>query len=176
MSVLDELTGLEEKVRARMTELRPLLDEYSELQKAAERLGIATDATVEPQQRRAGSGRRRASKAARKPAAPQVSATAAADDGAPEAAPSRSRAKTQAKPKPKKPGSRASAKKSRQPGGSRSGQRAEQLAALVQRRPGLTVKDAGAEFGVDPTSLYRVIKQLESDGKLKKRGRELHPT
>lgn len=174
MSVLDELTGLEEKVRARMTELRPLLDEYSELQKAAERLGIATDATVEPQQRRAGSGRRRAPKAARKPAAPQVSATAAADDGAPEAAPSRSRAKTQAKPK--KPSSRASTKKSRQPGGSRSGQRAEQLAALVRRRPGLTVKDAGAEFGVDPTSLYRVIKQLESDGKLEKRGRELHPT
>ncbi|MEJ7786308.1 MAG: helix-turn-helix domain-containing protein [Solirubrobacteraceae bacterium] len=45
----------------------------------------------------------------------------------------------------------------------------------MQRRPGLTVKDAGAEFGVDPTSLYRIVKQLESDGKLEKRGRELHP-
>lgn len=180
MSVLDELTGLEQKVRSRMKELRPLLDEYSELQRAAERLGIVTDDAPAPKQRRAGGSPRHAAKP--RQAAAIASATTAADAVVPAAAvpdaaaaPTVRRASRKTQTKAKAAKSKMSTRTSRQPGGSRSGQRAEQLAALVQARPGLTVKDAGAEFGVDPTSLYRLVKQLESAGKLKKVGREMHP-
>ncbi len=174
MSVLDELTGLEDKVRSRMTELRPLLDEYSELQRAAERLGIATDDAPAPKQRRAGGSRRRPAKT-RRATATTSATTAAAAVPAADDAPNVARASGKTRTKAKASKSKTTARTSRQPGGSRSGQRAEQLAALVRARPGLTVKDAGAEFGVDPTSLYRLVKQLESDGKLKKVGREMHP-
>lgn len=172
MSVLDELTGLEDKVRARMTELRPLLDEYVELEKAAQRLGIdAVDSKAAPS-RRAGGSRRTSKTARRAPAA--TSDAVASEEGASTTSEATS-TRTRAKAKPKKSRNSSAAKKNRQPGGSRSGQRAEQVAALVARRPGISVKELGAEVGVEPTSLYRVVKQLEGDGKLTKRGRELHP-
>ncbi len=175
MSVLDELTRLENEVRARMTELRPLLEEYGELEKVAGRLGIAADEAPTTKQRRAAGSPRRASASKPRRVATTTPEVAVIDD-APKASPGRAGTKAKSKATRKKASAGpATAKKSRQPGGSRSSQRAEQLAELVQRRPGLTVKDAGAEFGVDPTSLYRFVKQLESDGKLQKRGRELHP-
>ena len=46
MSVLDDLRGLEQRVVARLRELRPLVEEYEELQRVAERLGV--DATTAP--------------------------------------------------------------------------------------------------------------------------------
>jgi hypothetical protein len=55
----------------------------------------------------------------------------------------------------------------------RPGQRGEQLIELVRARPGITVRDAGKELGVDPTGLYRVIHRLEQGGQLKKKGRAL---
>jgi transposase-like protein len=48
--------------------------------------------------------------------------------------------------------------------------------ALVPARPGVTVREAGAEFGVDPTSLYRIVHRLEQRGELRKNGRALEPT
>lgn len=171
MSVLDELTGLEDKVRARMTELRPLLDEYVELEKAAQRLGIDTAEPQTTPSRRAGGGRRTGKTARRAPAADAV----ASEEG-PSTTSGANSTRTRAKARPKKSRNSSAAKKSRQPGGSRSGQRAEQVAALVAGRPGISVKELGSEVGVDPTSLYRVVKQLEGDGKLTKRGRELHPS
>ena len=41
MSVIDELRGLEDRVAKRMQELRPLVDEYHELEQYAQRLGGA---------------------------------------------------------------------------------------------------------------------------------------
>ena len=41
MSVIDELRGLEDRVAKRMQELRPLVDEYHELEQYAQRLGVA---------------------------------------------------------------------------------------------------------------------------------------
>ena len=41
MSVIDELRGLEERVAQRMQELRPLVDEYQELEQVAQRLGVS---------------------------------------------------------------------------------------------------------------------------------------
>ena len=52
MSVIDELKGLEDRVAQRMSELRPLVDEYRELEQVAQRLGVspaaATDTPARP--------------------------------------------------------------------------------------------------------------------------------
>ena len=58
MSVIDELKGLEDRVARRMNELRPLVDEYRELEQVAERLGVspavaADTAETPPRARRA---------------------------------------------------------------------------------------------------------------------------
>lgn len=129
MSVIDELKGLEDRVARRMTELRPLVDEYRELEQVAQRLGVTPSVAADtpPRPRRT---RRRAAPAART----NGGATA----------------------------------------GRRNGRR-EQLLAAVKARPGITVREVGTELGVDPTSLYRIVHQLEQDGALQKRGRELLP-
>ena len=54
-------------------------------------------------------------------------------------------------------------------------ERQEQLLALVRAKPGITVAGAGRELGVDPTSLYRIVRRLESEGRLVKTGRLLQP-
>jgi hypothetical protein len=41
VSVIDELKGLEDRVARRMKELRPLVDEYRELEQVAARLGVS---------------------------------------------------------------------------------------------------------------------------------------
>ena len=55
MSVIDDLKGLEDRVAQRMTELRPLVDEYRELEQVAQRLGVTPAApadTPSPPRRR----------------------------------------------------------------------------------------------------------------------------
>jgi DNA invertase Pin-like site-specific DNA recombinase len=46
VSVIDELKGLEDRVARRMNELRPLVDEYRELEQVAERLGVSAAAAA----------------------------------------------------------------------------------------------------------------------------------
>src|SRR4029078_4494674 len=41
--------------------------------------------------------------------------------------------------------------------GATPGQRQQQLLELVGTTPGITVRDAATELGVDPTGLYRVV-------------------
>jgi len=131
VSVVDELKGLEDRVAQRMTELRPLVDEYRELEQVAQRLGVTAPAPADTP-----APRRRTRRRARSSSAP---ATASA-------------------------GTRA-----------RSNGRRDELLAAVKARPGITVREVGAELGVDPTSLYRIVHRLEQDGVLQKRGRELRP-
>jgi phage terminase small subunit len=47
VSVIDDLKGLEDRVARRMTELRPLVDEYRELEQVAQRLGVTPSATTD---------------------------------------------------------------------------------------------------------------------------------
>lgn len=54
-----------------------------------------------------------------------------------------------------------------------TGKRSEQLVDLVRARPGITVREAAAELGVDPTSLYRIVHRLEETGTVRKSGRSL---
>jgi len=132
VSVIDELKGLEDRVAQRMTELRPLVDEYRELEQVAQRLGVTAPA---PAPADSPAPRRRTRRRARSSAAATASA-----------------------------GTRA-----------RTNGRRDQLLAAVNARPGITVREIGAELGVDPTSLYRIVHRLEQDGALQKRGRELRP-
>jgi hypothetical protein len=64
----------------------------------------------------------------------------------------------------------------RRPGRPRgSGGRAQQAVALVKRQPGITISQMGKKMGISPNYLYRVLPQLEKDGKVKKQGRGYHP-
>jgi hypothetical protein len=47
VSVIDDLKGLEDRVAQRMTELRPLVDEYRELEQVAQRLGVTPPAPTD---------------------------------------------------------------------------------------------------------------------------------
>jgi hypothetical protein len=131
MSVLAELRDYERRVLERLAELKPLVDEYQELEQVAARLGLERTS---------------------RPAA--------------ERKPGRARSGSAAKPAPRRAGRRPGT-----PG--RKPQRREQILTLVRERPGITVPEIAGEIGVDPTGLYRVVRQLEKDGLVSKTGREL---
>jgi hypothetical protein len=48
MSVLEDLKGIEQRLMARMDELRPALEEYRQLEEAARRLGLDAADRVRP--------------------------------------------------------------------------------------------------------------------------------
>ena len=58
MSVIEEFRGLEDRVAQRMAELRPLVDEYHELERIAERLGLSQTAAKTGAPRGRGGARR----------------------------------------------------------------------------------------------------------------------
>lgn len=72
---------------------------------------------------------------------------------------------------------RAPVRRGGREGGTRAvgARRREEVAALVARHPGLTVAELAAELGVDRTALYRVVRRLEEDGRVIKRGATVHP-
>jgi hypothetical protein len=54
--------------------------------------------------------------------------------------------------------------------------RTDQLAELVRRKPGLTVREVAEQLGVkDPTGLYRPIRKLEQAGELRRSKGKLEP-
>jgi DNA invertase Pin-like site-specific DNA recombinase len=65
VSVIDELKGLEDRVARRMSELRPLVDEYRELEQVAQRLGVSAAAAAADTPARPPRARRRARATAR---------------------------------------------------------------------------------------------------------------
>jgi CRP-like cAMP-binding protein len=58
VSAIDELKGLEDRVAKRMQELRPLVDEYRELEQVAQRLGVSPQAGADTSGRTPRSTRR----------------------------------------------------------------------------------------------------------------------
>jgi uncharacterized membrane protein len=144
MSVIEELRAVEQRLVARMRELRPLVDEYEELKRAAEKLGVDITATSEP---------RRAAKRRPKPA-------------------TRRAAKRRAEPATRRP-----ATGRRRPGGTRAtgAERRERVLGLIADRPGITVAEMSKELGVDAPQLYRVVRKLQAEGRIKKQGTNLTP-
>jgi transposase-like protein len=58
----------------------------------------------------------------------------------------------------------------------RRGTRADQAVALVDRNPGISASDIAKQMKIKPNYLYRVLGELEKEGRVKKSGREYHPT
>ena len=152
MSVLNDFRAAEQRVAQRLKELEPAVAEYRELEAVAQRLGIDSGAAAALEtapvavETAPAAGTRRASRSRRRPRAATLTNNAA--------------------PKKAGPGARR-----RTPAGGRE----QQLLELVRARPGITVREAGQEFGVDPTSLYRLVRRLEQNGRLRKTGRSLEP-
>jgi hypothetical protein len=153
MSVLDEFRGLESRVAQRMKELRPLVDEYRELEHIAARIGLSDDRASAPANATGQNNRSRRGRA-------KASGTAAPRRG------SAGRSKPRGAVKRSSASGRASV--------AGAGQRRQQVLEAVATRPGITVREIGEQLGVDPTSLYRSVRELERGGEIEKRGTALH--
>jgi hypothetical protein len=58
----------------------------------------------------------------------------------------------------------------------RSGTRADQAVALVEGSPGISAAEVAKTMKIKPNYLYRVLGDLEKEGRVKKRGRQYFPT
>jgi transposase len=56
-----------------------------------------------------------------------------------------------------------------------AGARAQEALKLVHRHPGITLQELAKRMKIKPNYLYRVLPQLEKDGKLHKRDKGYHP-
>jgi Mn-dependent DtxR family transcriptional regulator len=148
---MDQLQDLEATVAKRMAELKPMVDEYAELERVAQRLGVkpaAAAATAAPVRSRGRSRR----------AARRTPTRRASTDGAGAAA-----TKTVGRSRSRKPATSA-----------RCSARAEQILAMASEQPGITVAQIAKKMGVDATGLYRPVRRLEKEGRLRKSGLGLH--
>jgi Winged helix-turn-helix DNA-binding len=73
---------------------------------------------------------------------------------------------------PGRPARAASRRRRGRPRG--SGTRALQAEKLVRENPGITISELAAKMKIKPNYLYRVLPQLQKDGKVRKRGSGWH--
>jgi hypothetical protein len=167
--VTDFLAEKRQEINDRLAELKPLIDEYTQLEAAAKALAgvggsstrstpAATPAAAAAPARR-GPGRPRGSKTrkstgtARRGRPPKTeTAAATTTTSAPAATPRR----------------RAGRRKG-------SGTRAAQALAFVTGQPGITIPELAAKMDIKQNYLYRVLPGLEQEKKIKKQGRGWHP-
>ena len=64
------------------------------------------------------------------------------------------------------------AKRGRPAGG---GNRSQQAIEHIAGRPGITASELAGAMGIGPNYLYRVLPQLQRDGKITKQGKGYHP-
>jgi sugar-specific transcriptional regulator TrmB len=57
----------------------------------------------------------------------------------------------------------------------RGGTRADQALKAVTENPGIRASEIASKMNIKPNYVYRVMSELESDGKVTKKGREYHP-
>lgn len=57
----------------------------------------------------------------------------------------------------------------------RGGTRAEQAIKLIGEKPGLGASEIASELGIKPNYMYRVLTELQGEGKVRKEGRAYHP-
>lgn len=69
-------------------------------------------------------------------------------------------------------GSKAGTRKRRR---RRSGTRADEAVGLVESSPGITASDIAKTMKIKPNYLYRVLGDLEKEGRVKKKGRQYFP-
>ena len=200
MSVLNQLRSLEQQVQKRLRELRPLVAEYRELEKVAERLGLKRDEDEPAGATSSGPKPKAPAKRRAKRAAAGGSKRAASPKAKPAASPARSASKPKPKPaaptaavaterKPKAAArstssaarstpARGRAKAKAKPSARKRsavapGQREQDVLRIVGERPGVTVRELAGELGVDATGLYGVVRRLQGRGELTKDGVQL---
>jgi sugar-specific transcriptional regulator TrmB len=78
---------------------------------------------------------------------------------------------------------RGSANKSTQSGSAprrrrrrRGGTRADQAVSLIEKQPGISASDVAKAMKIKPNYLYRVLGDLEKEGRVKKQGRQYFPS
>src|SRR3982750_2499052 len=57
----------------------------------------------------------------------------------------------------------------------RGGTRADQAVKLIEGQPGISASDVAKQMKIKPNYLYRVLGDLEKEGRGKKDGRNYHP-
>jgi hypothetical protein len=145
---MNELQNVESRLVARIKELQVMVAELDELRAIAKRLGLDVDgATPAPRGRgRAGARSGRATATRRATTAKRTTAT--------------------------KPSvGRSTATRARRSAGRRGSARREQVLSTIAANPNIRVREVAEKIGVsDPTSLYRVVRQLETEGAITKNG------
>jgi|SRR5215203_2588373 len=58
----------------------------------------------------------------------------------------------------------------------RGGTRADQAVKLIEEQPGIGASEVAKAMKIKPNYLYRVLSDLEKEGRVKKDGRQYHPT
>ncbi len=57
----------------------------------------------------------------------------------------------------------------------RGGARADQAVNLISSKPGISASDVAKQMKIKPNYLYRVLGDLEKEGRVKKQGRQYYP-
>jgi hypothetical protein len=57
----------------------------------------------------------------------------------------------------------------------RGGTRADQAVGLIEKEPGISASDVAKQMKIKPNYLYRVLGDLEKEGRVKKDGRQYFP-
>jgi len=73
-------------------------------------------------------------------------------------------------------GSKASSGPTKKRRRRRGGTRADQAVALIESEPGISASDVAKQMKIKPNYLYRVLGDLEKEGRVKKDGRQYYPT
>ena len=146
----DFLDEKRQEINQRLSELRPLVDEFQRLEAAAAALdGVG------------GNG------VAAAPAAPRVSAAPAPAKRRGPGRPRRTAAAAPSSTAAATPRRRAGRRKG-------SGTRSAQALNFVKEQPGITIPELAARMGIKQNYLYRVLPSLEQEGKVAKQGRGWH--
>ncbi len=77
--------------------------------------------------------------------------------------------------RPRGSGSKASAAAPKKRRKRRGGTRADQAVALIEKDPGISASDVAKTMKIKPNYLYRVLGDLEKEGRVKKDGRQYYP-
>jgi hypothetical protein len=134
------------EIADRIAELAPLISEYEQLQEAAKALEQIPSDS---------------NGSASRPATARVPARRG---------PGRPRG---SKGKPGGGKAAATATRGRRKG---SGKRQTEALTLVSHHPGITVSELAQKMGIQPTYLYRVLPDLEKEGKVRKQDYKWHPS
>ena len=79
------------------------------------------------------------------------------------------------RPRGSKSGSTTSAVAPRRRRKRRGGTRADQAVKLIESEPGISASDVAKQMKIKPNYLYRVLGDLEKEGRVKKQGRQYFP-